>query len=123
MPASVRWSAAVLVGLALLGAAEPDAPKGKVAPDFRRDVLPILEAKCVRCHDERSRKGGADLHSVVGLLKGGVSGPSIKPGEPAKSLLVDLIYYREMPPKRDKNRVTDAELDVIRAWIEAGAKE
>jgi len=88
-----------------------------------REVLPILEARCLRCHDAKNRKGGADLHNVAGMLRGGVSGPSIKPGDPAKSLMVDLMYFNEMPPKKDKNRVTDAELDVIRAWIEAGAKE
>jgi len=92
-------------------------------PDFQREVVPILEAKCNRCHGARKRDGKLDLRSREAMLKGGSSGPAIVPGDAGKSLMIELVHYNEMPPKRDKNRVTDAELKLLKAWVDGGAPE
>jgi hypothetical protein len=99
----------------------PEDPK-PAPPDFQRDVLPIFEAKCVRCHGGKQRAGGLDMRSVPALLKGGNSGAAYVPGRADKSLLVDLIHFNEMPPKKEKNRVGKEELDRIRAWIDGEGK-
>jgi hypothetical protein len=57
------------------------------------------------------------------MLKGGVSGPAIAPGQPDKSILIELIHFNEMPPKRVQPRVTADELKLLKAWIAAGAPE
>jgi mono/diheme cytochrome c family protein len=105
-------------------AAEPAKPEPKAPQvEFARDVLPMLEAKCNRCHGARQRKGGVDLRNREAMLKGGVSGPALVPGDSGKSLIVELIHFNEMPPKKNKNRVTPEELKQLKAWIDAGAPE
>ncbi|WP_409213107.1 c-type cytochrome domain-containing protein [Prosthecobacter sp.] len=89
------------------------------APDFKRDVLPIFEEKCLRCHGEKRRGGKLDMRTLEALLTGGDTGPAIKPGNAKKSLLIELIHYKEMPPKKEKNFVTPAELELLRRWIDA----
>lgn len=107
----------VLGGLAA-GSARADDQRD-APPDFQRDVLPILEAKCLRCHGAKRRDGKLDLRTLDALLTGGVSGPAIKPGNARKSLLIELLHYNEMPPKKATPRVTAAELELLRKWIAA----
>ena len=113
---------AVLGGLLLGGMATGDASadeKRDAAPDFQRDVLPIFEAKCLRCHGEKKRDGKLDMRTLDALLKGGVTSPAIKPGNAQKSLLIELVHYNEMPPKKETPRVTKEELELLRKWINA----
>lgn len=91
-------------------------------PELKRDIMPILEAKCLRCHGDRRKDAKLDLRTREAMLKGGVTGAAIEPGKSAKSLLVELIHFNEMPPKREKPRVTPDELKKIKEWIDAGAK-
>lgn len=101
-------------------AAEPAKP---TAGDFNRDVLPILKAKCIDCHGATKKDGKLDLRTRAAMLKGGNTGAAIEPGKPDKSLLIELIHFNEMPPKKSKARVTADELKQLKAWIEAGAPE
>jgi hypothetical protein len=87
-------------------------------PEFQKHVLPILEAKCMRCHGARRRDGKLDLRTLESIRQGGVSGSAIKPGDATKSLLIELIHYNEMPPLKEQPRVTPAELKLLRTWIE-----
>lgn len=90
-------------------------------PGFQKDVLPILEAKCNRCHGGKSRGGKLDLRTRDALLTGGVTGPAIKSGDAKKSLMIEMIHFNEMPPKKETPRVTKDELELLRKWVEAGA--
>jgi mono/diheme cytochrome c family protein len=88
-------------------------------PDYAADVAPIFKAKCLKCHGETDRKAELDLRSLASLLKGGESGPAITAKDPEQSLLFEKVASGEMPPAK-KDRLTEAELDTIRRWIEAG---
>ena len=113
---------AVFGGLLLCGLAGGTTSadeKRDAAPDFQRDVLPIFEAKCLRCHGEKKRDGKLDMRTLDTLLKGGVTSPAIKPGNAQKSLLIELLHYNEMPPKKESPRVTKEELELLRKWINA----
>ncbi len=89
------------------------------APEFQRDVLPIFEEKCIRCHGGKRRGGKLDMRTLEALLTGGDTGAAIKPGNARKSLLIELIHYQEMPPKKAKPVVTSQELELLRQWIDA----
>ena len=104
-----------LSGVAI-GGAWADAPEQ--APDFQTDVLPIFEAKCIRCHGGKRRGGKLDMRSLDALLVGGESGPAINKGNARKSLLIELIHYKEMPPKKETPTVTASELELLRKWID-----
>jgi len=101
-------------------AVEPAQP---AAVAFKNDVLPILEAKCLDCHGAKKKDGKLDLRTRAAMLKGGNTGAAIEPGKPDKSLLIELIHFNEMPPKKTKPRVTADEMKLLKAWIEAGAPE
>ena len=98
---------------ALTGAAASEAPA------FESHVLPILESKCVSCHGADSPQKELDLRTRESLLRGGASGPAAQAGSAADSLLVAKIISGQMPPVEPK--LTEREIDVIRAWIDAGA--
>ena len=110
-------STALLIGRVAVTAADP--------VDFKRQVRPILEVYCLKCHGDEKPKGGLNLVTLAGALKGGEDGPSIVPGDPAKSPLYTTTtlppdHDDVMPPKGDK--LTKAEQDTLKAWIEQGAK-
>jgi cytochrome c len=89
-------------------------------------VKPILDANCGRCHGGLNKRGGLNLDTRAGMLKGGHDGTVLIPGDPANSLLVRLIRHEgpaddpmDMPPKRPK--LSDAEIAVVARWVKAGA--
>ena len=121
-----------LPALALLACALfPERGVATDAPDFNRDIRPILSNNCFHCHgpDEESRKGGQDglrLDTAEGArvdLGGGVF--AIVPGHPDRSELIARLVSKEadelMPPPASGKSLTPAEIDLLRRWIEAGA--
>ena len=92
--------------------------------DFVRDVQPILQANCYKCHDGAKHKGGFRLDSKATAFIGGDSGDlSIVPHEPDKSKLVQLVRGDDpksvMPPKG--NRLTPAQVETLVRWVKQGA--
>jgi mono/diheme cytochrome c family protein len=88
---------------------------------FETDVHPLLQSKCLRCHGDKTRKADLNLSTRAGILKGSESGPVIVPGKPAESLLYEMVHAGNMPPGK-KDALSAAEIDLIRRWIEAGAR-
>jgi len=96
---------------------EPSRP----ALTFAKDVQPIVTAKCVTCHGKDNKtKGGLDLRTLDALHKGGESGQVVVGGQLDKSPLWDSVDSGTMPP--GKIKLTAAEKEMVRRWIEAGAK-
>lgn len=90
-------------------------------------VQPLMEAKCVSCHGEEKVKGKLRLDSFDAMMRGGEFGTCVEPGDSYNSLLVELMEYPiddedHMPPE-DEPQLTQAEIDVIKWWIDAGAQE
>lgn len=113
---------AVLLPIALaVPRAQDRAESGP--PDYARDVLPILEANCLRCHNAAKQEGGLLMDSYEDLMRGGDSGERpIVPGHGEESPIIRQLEGRakpKMPPKRD---LPADEIAVLRAWIDAGAK-
>jgi hypothetical protein len=88
-------------------------------PTFEQQVLPILQANCVKCHSGSSPQAGLDVRTRAGLLKGGVSGPAIAIGAPDKSLLYLRVLNGQMPLGAEP--LSKPELERIRIWIEQDA--
>lgn len=91
---------------------------------FERTVQPLLQKHCYECHSHqaKSSEGGLVLDSRGGWETGGDSGPAVVPGKPDSSLLLKALSYVDddlrMPPD---GRMTNAEIEVFRQWIEDGA--
>ncbi|MEY5015318.1 MAG: hypothetical protein RIS92_1676 [Verrucomicrobiota bacterium] len=109
------------VRIAGIAAGDSGTPNGGV--DFFRDVQPILEAKCYSCHQGGKSKGGLQLDTRAGAMKGGESdGPAIVPGQPAASALMiraTADHDEIMPPKGEP--LNRAELSTLDRWITEGA--
>ncbi len=100
--------------IALLALVAPVLGQGLV-PDFERDVAPILEGRCLSCHDGAHAKGDLKLdtreHALAVLV----------PGKPERSRLIEQVSGTapEMPKKSEP--LSPAEVETLRGWIAAGA--
>jgi hypothetical protein len=96
--------------------------------DFDRQVRPILADNCFACHgpDAHQRKAKLRLDTPEGALGPRPGGAVIVPGDAAKSELVRRITADEaemrMPPAKTGKSLTAAQIDVLRRWIDEGAK-
>lgn len=105
---------------ALIALFVPAIAWAQAPPIFEKEIAPILQARCASCHGEKEQKNGLDLRTVASMLRGGKSGPAIFPGSPERSLLFLQLAGNKMPPGKDK--LSDAEKGLIRAWLDGGAK-
>jgi len=90
-------------------------------PVFEKDVLPIFTKYCFNCHGKSSPQLGLDLRTARLAIRGSQNGKVIVPGSPEKSLLWRKVSTREMPLAQFKLKLSDAEIETIRKWIEGGA--
>lgn len=89
---------------------------------FANDVWPILNARCVNCHDADLQEGGFALHTKAALLEGGSRGPALDSNEPEESVLVKMIQldaHPRMPFEEDP--LTQSEITIIENWVANGA--
>jgi hypothetical protein len=90
--------------------------------EFIRDIKPLLESSCIKCHAHGQKKGAFQIDSRELFLKGGESGPAAKPGQSADSLVVKLVAGMDpdkiMPAKGPP--LTANQVALLRAWIDQG---
>jgi hypothetical protein len=99
--------------------------------DFREEVLPILQDRCIECHKApyeqngklKEPKAGLRLDGGAHILHGGDDGKVIVPNHPSESPLYKRITLPSddddvMPPKGDP--LTTSQQEVIRKWIAQG---
>ena len=97
------------------------APAQTAKVSFSNDVAPILAKNCAQCHAATPAMGNLDLRSRDSALKGGQHGPAIVPGNAAASRLYQHLTGQEQPQMPMGGRLSDAEIAVIKAWIDSGA--
>jgi hypothetical protein len=126
-----------MTGLALQFATAADPDISKLPPaakkeglTFDKDIKPLLENSCLKCHGAEKPKSKYRVDSREAFIKGGESDEAaVIPGKSEKSPVVhyvaDLVVDLEMPPtdKRDKYpKMTPEQIGILRAWIDQGAK-
>lgn len=108
---------------------KPSSKSIQAAPDYARDIRPILARNCFSCHgaDDAKRQAGLRLDTRSGAihaLKSG--GKAIVPGKPAASGLIQRITTTStatlMPPPETGHKVTKDEAKTLSQWISSGAK-
>jgi hypothetical protein len=112
--------------LALLALAIAARAEG---PDFNREVRPILSNYCFKCHgpDDKTRKAKLRFDVRESALREAESGAKvIAPGQPDASDTIARILSNDpdevMPPPSMKKPLNDAQRDILRRWIAAGAE-
>jgi hypothetical protein len=100
----------------------PRAASEKI--DFSRQIRPILEKNCYKCHGDEKPKSHFRLTSREAALKGGEHGVDIVPANSAKSPLIHyvarLVPDMEMPPEGRGAPLSSNEVALLRAWIDQG---
>jgi uncharacterized membrane protein len=126
---SIALAAAPLSGLGLLAGSHP-AIAAPEQMSFKDDVQPIFKLYCTSCHSAPNGEGykasGLDLTTYQGVMKGTKYGPMIVPGNAEYSNLMWLLDWRASPQLRmphGKKQLPAGERDLIRAWINQGAKD
>lgn len=100
-------------------------PSGKTPVSFAKDIAPILLEKCVACHGATQPQGGYQLHTFAALMKPGDSTLNpVTAGDVDDSELLRLVSETDktswMP--KEGERLSQDQIDLIRRWIEEGAK-
>jgi WD40 repeat protein len=93
-------------------------------PDFNTDVLPVFRKYCNGCHNTKEAEGGLVLEDFARAMKGGEHGAAIVPGKSGESRLWKLVSRQDEPamPPKDQAAPKPAELEIVKAWIDGGAK-
>lgn len=91
---------------------------------FTELLQPMLELRCVACHDDARQNGGLRLDAAHHVLAGGRGGPIVTAGEPMSSEWLRRVTLprsnrKSMPPKGDALDYADVRL--LAWWIERGA--
>src|SRR5262249_10803635 len=127
-----KWKIGILgaAAVALASGAEIDTNKlpaaASVNVDFNRDIRPIFEQSCFRCHGLEKPKSHFRLTSREEAVKGGDSTTDdIVPGNGGGSQLIyyvaGLVEAMQMPPPDKGEPLTPAQIGLLRAWIDQGA--
>ena len=127
-----KTASILLTGLALAAAGALAQGGG---PSYTGDVQPIFDRECVKCHGSKEKKAKLDLsatesyQALVGVPSREVPTiPRVKPGDPEQSYLWLKLDHRNQEgsgmPKGffSAKRLSQKDLDSIKAWIVAGAR-
>ena len=93
------------------------------AVDFETEIKPLLEAKCLSCHNPNTSKGEVTLHSAASVM--GHPDSLVIAGKPDDSLLLQVISAgsdgsaAEMPEEGEP--LSTGEIAQVREWIAGGA--
>jgi hypothetical protein len=104
----------------------------KTGVTYAADIQPLFQPACFPCHGPKTPKpkGGLRVDSLELILKGGEDGAAVTPGNSAKSpLLANIAHLGDpddyMPPPKNKGNIpplTPAQIGLVRAWVDQGAK-
>ena len=124
---------AILAMLAAGTTLQADVDVSKLPPPsaqkdvtFAKDIKPIFEKSCFKCHGEEKQKAKLRVDSVEAIKKGSENGEIIVVGKSEKSSLVHtvagLVEDMMMPPEDKGDPLTKEQIGLLRAWIDQGAK-
>ncbi len=121
----ITWVQGMVVGAGFLPCTLALGDPAEEIAFFETHIRPILIDRCYECHAaDQKVKGGLRLDIRQGWHLGGDSGPSILPGQPQESLLIEAIGYGnpdlEMPPK---GKLPQTEIDLLTQWVRLGAPD
>jgi len=88
-------------------------------------IQPILNDKCVKCHNQKKTKGGLKMHNFEALMKGGKNGSILNFDDPKLSEILVRIHLpksekKHMPPNGGK-QLSREEIKIIGIWINGGS--
>lgn len=124
---TARWGSLAVLGVAFVSCQNGFPGRSTEQPvDFLTEIRPILENRCLECHNhvDSGESAGLNLETRRTALTTGRHAPVIRPGDPEHSLLYSVLSVPDlhpmfMPPSPD--RLWEEDLAKIYRWIEQGA--
>ena len=112
---------AAIVGLRADGSAREASMAQAQADALAKQAYQVLKANCFECHAD-AKRGGLDLRTAQSLTAGGATGKVVVAHDPEKSRLYQFASteHEGRIPLPGGNKIAEADLDTLRAWIEAG---
>ena len=95
------------------------APAGEAARLWDREIQPLVDEHCVKCHGPIEQKSGLVVDTPEGVLKGGDEGPAVVPGKPEESRFLLWLAADSDPHMPPKKQLSDAQREAVRRWIVA----
>src|ERR1700737_4067486 len=118
---AVRYAAVSFGWVLLVAGVSPELCAAEPV-SFSKQIRPILENSCWKCHGAALQLGRLDLRSRETALKGGERGPALVPGSSGESRIVRLITGAEKPSMpMDGSKLTPEQISAIKDWIDQGA--
>ena len=111
---TIRMAAVSLASELVLAAADKPV-------SFTKDIEPVLQGSCWKCHGSAIQLSKLDLRTRDGALKGGEKGPAIVPGKAEESKLYRLVAGLEKPAMPMDGKLTAEQISTIKEWIDQGA--
>lgn len=123
--------------LVALASAASIAGCGQGEVSFANDVKPLLDARCIGCHNpsgEGQHASALNLADYADIMKGTQFGPVVVPGSSISSVLYMVVAGKtdpaiRMPPHHEESLaegrgepLSDAEIAMLAKWIDQGAK-
>src|SRR3977135_3353568 len=84
---------------------------------FTKDIEPVLQGSCWKCHGSAIQLSKLDLRTRVAALKGGEKGPAIVPGKADESKLYRLVAGLEKPAMPMDGKLNAEQISTIKDWI------
>jgi mono/diheme cytochrome c family protein len=112
----------LLAGAVLLaGFGSTGMPGQNDARFFDRRVAPILERRCLGCHNEELKNAGISFTDRASLLKGGPRGPAVVPGDPERSMLIRSLRGDGAPQMPPGPQLSRKNIATLTEWVRRGA--
>lgn len=96
-------------------------------PIFHGFIKPILDAKCIGCHNPEKQKGDLDMSTFSTMISGGEHGALWTAGSPEESALLKRVHlpldHKEHMPPEGKKQLTKEEIRLLSLWIKSGADD
>ncbi len=123
MMSSFRWIVVGVGALWMIGSTRCEEPT--FAPGdlqfFDKEVRPLLETNCLKCHNGETKRAGLDLSRRESILRGGESGPAVSLEAPETSRLLRAIRYTDpelkMPPT---GPLPPRSVEILTTWVKRG---
>ena len=99
------------------GTAKKEEIKPAAAEVLFADISTITTQRCNGCHNSGNSKGGVSTDSFAGLSR------IVKPGDSASSNFYKVISGPNPRMPKGGGKMTPEEIEMIKNWIDAGAKQ
>jgi hypothetical protein len=92
--------------------------------DFEKEIKPIFEQTCIKCHGPETAKNGLRLDSRAAMLKGSKDEKVVTPGKSTESSIYKLVALPDADGRMPKDQppLSKEQIEKIKLWIDQGAK-